>query len=183
MKLVGLDRDGTIIKDQYYLGSTEDYMNKIELYPVSEGIKLLNKSGAKVVVISNQSGIAREYFDCNLVEEIDGEIFNQLKQEGAIIDGWYSCPHVDFKYAKKAKIELPGEWVVENPKCRKPNIGMLEEACDDLGLKLDDIEAYVIGDKQIDVQTAKNAGGKGYLVDMENHPEEFLKICKEIIKK
>ncbi len=59
---------------------------------------------------------------------------------------------------------------------------MLENACADFGFKLEETQIYVAGDKQTDVQTAENANGKGYLVNMEKSPEEFLRICKQIAR-
>jgi len=156
-------------------------MNHIKLYPVAEGIKLLNKGGIKVVVISNQSGVARKYFNCEILKEIDLEIDNRLNQKGAIIDAWYFCP-VGFDYAQEKNIVLPNKWVVENPKCRKPNIGMLEQTCKDLEWKINGTQIYLIGNKESDVKTAQNARGKGYLIDMEKHPEEFFRICEDIVK-
>jgi len=182
--LVLLDKDGTIIKDKHYLGRYEGYMDEIELYPfVVEGIKLLNTTESKVAVGSNQAGVAREYFDCGRVKKIDREIDRRLGQQGAIIDSWHFCPYVDFDYAKRKNIILPNRWVAKNPGCRKPNNGMLKEACGRYGWNLKEVEMFVIGNAQSDVQTAENVGGIGYLVDMERHPKEFLEICKEITQK
>lgn len=180
-KLVLLDKDGTIIRDKHYLGRFDDWKKNIEIYPpASRGIRLIKENDFRVAVISNQAGVARGYLNCERVKEIDREIDRRLKKEGARIDSWYFCPYVDFEYAKRKGIELPNRYVVENPRCRKPNIGMAEDACNDVGWRLNETNIYVIGDKQSDVETAINVGGKGYLVDMEKHPERFLGICREI---
>jgi len=179
--LVGLDRDGTINKDSGHFGKSDLWYKELEIYPgVAEGIKLLNEKNIYVVVITNQAGVARGYFDCERVKEINKEIDKRFRKNGAKIDEWYFCPYVNKEYFLKRDLPVNDSWILPNNEGRKPKIGMLKEACRDLGLKLEETNIFVIGDKQSDVQTGVNAGGRGYLVDMKNHPEEFLNICKEI---
>jgi len=82
-KVVFLDRDGTIIKDVGYL----DGPNKIELLPrVSEAVKLLNENGFKVIITTNQSGVARGYFSKERIKEINEQLQELLAEQGAHID-------------------------------------------------------------------------------------------------
>jgi len=159
--LVGIDRDGTIIKDDGYFGKKENWKEQIKIYhEFIEGLKLLKRHGLKIIVASNQAGIARGFFDCNRVEEINQEIDIRLKANGAVVDRWYFCPFVGKEYAIKKNIPLTNPWVNET-NLRKPGIGMLRQACYDLELNLDNSQIYFVGDDLTDVQTGLNANGKG----------------------
>jgi len=158
--LVGIDRDGTIIKDGGYFGIKDNWKERIEIYHgFTEGLKLLKNNGLKAIVVSNQPGIARGYFDCRRVEEINKEIDRRLKAKGAVVDGWYYCPFVGKEYAVENNISLANPWVKETG-LRKPDIGMLIQACHDLKLNLDSSPVYFIGDHLSDVQAGLNANGK-----------------------
>ncbi|MBI2047207.1 HAD-IIIA family hydrolase [Candidatus Pacearchaeota archaeon] len=162
--LVGIDRDGTIIKDDGYFGKKEDWKKQIDIYNgVVEGIKLLKGHELNVIIASNQSGVARGYFDCKRVEEINWEIDKRLKAEGAVVDGWHYCPFVGRDYAIEKCLPLTNPWVKEED-LRKPGIGMLKRACHDLRLNLDNSQIYFIGDQSSDVQAGLNANGKGILL-------------------
>ncbi|MBA7710232.1 D-glycero-beta-D-manno-heptose-1,7-bisphosphate 7-phosphatase [subsurface metagenome] len=111
-RAVFLDRDGTIIEDIGYL----DGCSKIKFLPgVSEAIKLLNENGFKVIVTTNQSGVARGYFTEETLREINRCIEESLAEQGALIDKTYYCPHhiegIIKEYKKKCY-------------CRKPSPGM-----------------------------------------------------------
>ena len=123
--LVGIDRDGTIIKDDGYFGKKDNWKEQIEIYHgFTEGLKLLKRHGLKVIVASNQAGIARRYFNCQRVEEINKEIDRRLKAGGAILDGWYYCPFVGKDYAVEKGISSTSPGVNET-NMRKPGIRML----------------------------------------------------------
>lgn len=140
---VFLDRDGTICKDVHYMRSPEQF----ELLPSAvEGIKLLNKLGMKVVIVTNQSGVARGYFTEETLKKIHERMIDELLKKGARIDAIYYCPH------------HPDD----NCSCRKPKIGMLKKAEADFGLDLS--ECFVVGDKKLDVETGKNAGCASVLI-------------------
>jgi len=162
--LVGLDRDGTINFDPGYLGRDENWRDQVRLlHGVSEGIRMLKSEGLNVVVTSNQSGVAREFFDCERVREVNDYIDSLLREEGALVDGWYSCPYVGFKYAGEKRVRKDSIWIRETD-LRKPGIGMLRVACDDLRLKLEETGIYYVGDHLSDVEYGLNAGGNGVLV-------------------
>ena len=138
-KAVFLDRDGTIARDVPYCSRPEDF----ELLPgATEGIKLLNEHGFKVVVVTNQSGIARGYFTERTLAEIHDKMITQLAEHGAHVDAIYYCPH------------HPDD----NCDCRKPKPKMVFQAARDLDIDLS--QAYVIGDSEMDVELAKRAGCK-----------------------
>ena len=136
-KAVFLDRDGTIAKDVPYCRRVEDF----EILPlVPDAIRLLNQAGYKVVVITNQSGIARGYFTQETLLSIHDKMTAELKKHGASIDAIYVCPH------------HPDEGC----QCRKPSPTLLSRAATDIGLALD--RSYMIGDDPKDVGAGKAAG-------------------------
>ena len=97
-----LDRDGVIIEDANYLSRPE----QLRLIPgAAEGIKLIREHGYKVIVVSNQSGIARGYFTFDDLAKVEKALSAMLEEKGAKVDGWYYCPHHEKgsvpEYAKK----------------------------------------------------------------------------------
>ena len=138
-KAVFLDRDGTIARDVPYCSRPEDF----ELLPgAAEGIRLLNERGFKVVVVTNQSGIARAYFTERMLARIHEKMVTELAEQGAHIDAIYYCPH------------HPDD----NCDCRKPKPKMVIHAAQDLDIDLS--QSYVIGDSEIDTELARQAGCK-----------------------
>jgi D-glycero-D-manno-heptose 1,7-bisphosphate phosphatase len=148
---VFLDRDGTLIEEVGYLKDIKD-IKLIE--GSSEGIKKLNENGILTILITNQSGVARGYFDENNIVLVNNELARILEEKEARLDGIYYCPH--------HKDGIIAEYAIEC-QCRKPKTGLLKQATEDfknINLK----KSYVIGDKTIDIELAKNAGCKGILV-------------------
>lgn len=136
-RAVFIDRDGTINRDVPYCGRPEDF----ELLPgAAEGIKLLNEHGFKVVVVTNQSGIARGYFTEEILARIHDKMKKELAKHGAHIDAIYYCPH------------HPDD----NCECRKPKPKMVFQAALDLDIDLS--QSYVIGDSEVDIELARQAG-------------------------
>ncbi|MFC2001748.1 D-glycero-alpha-D-manno-heptose-1,7-bisphosphate 7-phosphatase [Chloroflexota bacterium] len=159
VKAVFLDRDGTIIEDVGYLDSCDE----IKFLPrVNEAIKLLNENGFKVIIITNQSGVARGYFTEATVKEINSYVQKSLSKQGAYIDRSYYCPH----HIEGAIIQYKKEC-----HCRKPNPGMIEEAARELGIDLED--SFVIGDKLIDVEAGRRAGCSTILLAGERYPNKW----------
>ncbi len=162
-RAVFLDRDGTIIEDAGYLGERD----KIKFLPrVSKAIKLLNENGFKVIVITNQAGVARGYFTEETVKEINKYIQESLAKQGALIDKTYYCPH---------HIEGTVEEYMKECHCRKPNPGMIEKAvCEfDIDLK----NSFVIGDKTSDIEAGRRAGCKTILLTGEDPPNNGKEIA------
>ncbi|MDI6853306.1 MAG: D-glycero-beta-D-manno-heptose 1,7-bisphosphate 7-phosphatase [Deltaproteobacteria bacterium] len=140
---VFLDRDGTINEEMGYV----NHVDRLVLLPrTAAAIRLLNQAGVKVVVVTNQSGAARGYFEPALVDEVHRKLVQLLAAEGAHVDAIYTCLHG------------PDEGCA----CRKPKPGLIEQAARDLDL--DPARSYVVGDRYNDMETARNAGAKGVLV-------------------
>ncbi len=149
-RTVFLDRDGTIIKEVEYLRNMDD----LDLIKgAARGIRLLNQHGFRVVVVTNQSGVARGFFDENFVAEVHREITRRLDSRGAKVDRWYYCPH--------HPTEGKGRYL-RDCSCRKPATGMLEKAARDLDIDL--AFSYVVGDSERDMLLALNAGSVPVLV-------------------
>jgi|TARA_B100001964_G_scaffold220067_1_gene262753 D-glycero-D-manno-heptose 1,7-bisphosphate phosphatase len=147
---VFLDRDGTLIEEVGYL----DRIERIELYPWSvDAVRVLNRAGFKVVVVTNQAGVARAMFDEAFVGEAHAFIDARLREGGAVIDGFYYCPHHP---------DAPVEAYRKDCDCRKPRTGMVEQAQRDLDLDLG--RSFVVGDRWLDVELGMNFGGRGILV-------------------
>ncbi len=147
---VFLDRDGTIVHEANYLHRVED----MELYPsAAEAIRLLNQSGRLVVVVTNQSGVARGILSENEISVIHAALQKQLAHLGARIDRFYYCPHLPNAPVADFSCEC---------ECRKPNPGMVFAAARDLNIDLE--RSYLIGDKQTDIETAHRAGCVSVLV-------------------
>jgi len=158
-KAVFLDRDGTICEEVGYIDSIE----RLRLIPRSaEAIRLLNERGFKVVVVTNQSGVARGFFPESFLEELHAELKRRLQEEGAHLDGIYYCPH----HPDEGKAPYLG--VCD---CRKPASGLLQEAARDLALDLS--SAYVIGDHFSDVECAQGVGAQGILL-LTGHGRQTL---------
>ncbi|HUN56152.1 MAG TPA: D-glycero-beta-D-manno-heptose 1,7-bisphosphate 7-phosphatase [Smithella sp.] len=147
---VFLDRDGTINEEVGYL----DRLDKFKIIPCAyEAIKLINESGMKAVVISNQAGVAKGLFTEDLVKTINEHLQTALRQKGAYIDNFYYCPHHPTEGTE------PYRQVCD---CRKPAPGMLLQAAQDLNIDL--TKSYLVGDRFNDMEAAKSVGAKGILV-------------------
>jgi D-glycero-D-manno-heptose 1,7-bisphosphate phosphatase len=147
---VFLDRDGTLIEDVGYL----DAIARVSFYPWTiDAIRALNRAGLAVVVVTNQSGVARGYFSESFVESTHRHISARLEAGRARVDAYYYCPH------------HPGGTVAPHARacdCRKPAPGLIEKAAADLGL--DAARSFVVGDKWIDVRLARTVGAGAILV-------------------
>jgi len=157
-KAVFLDRDGTVIEDIGYIDSCD----KVRFLPgVGEAIGLLNKNGFKVIVMTNQAGVARGYFTEETVKEINEYVKASLAEQSAIIDEIYYCPHhvegVIEEYRKECYY-------------RKPNPGMIEKAVAEYGIDLE--ESFLIGDNLSDIEAGYRAGCKTILLDSKDRPHK-----------
>ena len=147
---VFLDRDGTINEDVGYLSA----LSHLTLYPWAiDAVRLLNRAGYVVAIVTNQGGIGRKMISPEFVPVLHDEIARRLAAGGAHVDGWYSCPH--HPEALIEELRTPCE-------CRKPNPGMPRQAAREHGIDL--ARSWVVGDKWLDVQLAERIGGRGVLV-------------------
>jgi len=150
-KAVFLDRDGTIIADKDYLDSAD----KIEFIPgAASALKRLHQSGFLIVVISNQSGVARGFFSESRCREINDTLEEILSGQGVPLSGGiYYCPH------------LPGAKVPEYDKkceCRKPAPGLFLKAAGEHSI--DFKKSWAVGDSLRDLEPAANLGAATILV-------------------
>ena len=147
---VFLDRDGTLIEEVNYLSRAE----QVQLIPgAADAVRRVNEAGARVVVVTNQAGVARGYFPEGRVAEVHAHLSAMLSEHGAKVDAFYHCPH--------HATEGVGEFRVDCD-CRKPKPGMLLAAARDLGLDLS--RSWMIGDKVCDLRAGANAGCRTVLV-------------------
>jgi D-glycero-D-manno-heptose 1,7-bisphosphate phosphatase len=147
---VFLDRDGTLIEDVGYL----DHLNRVSVFPWTvDAVRALNRAGFPLVVVTNQSGVARGFFPESFVAATHRYISERLRDGGARIDAYYYCPH------------HPGGSVapyVRDCDCRKPACGLVERASRALGL--DPARSFVVGDRRGDIELARAVGAKGVLL-------------------
>ena len=145
-----IDRDGTINEQMGYI----NHLSRFHIFPgVPEAIKLLNKNNYLVIVVTNQSGVARGYFPPELVEEIHTHMKASLKNKSAKIDAIFYCPHYPRSKHKEYAIECD---------CRKPQTGMIKKALDKFDIDL--TKSYMIGDHYTDLEFAHNGNIKSIMV-------------------
>ena len=145
---VFLDRDGTINEEMGYI----NHLDRFVLLPgAAAAIRRINQSGLKAVVVTNQSGVARGYFPAELIDLVHRKMRGLLKEEGAFLDGIYTCTHGPKKRGTSGSCD-----------CRKPRISLMEQAAAEL--KLDLRRSYVVGDRFKDIEMARNAEAKAILV-------------------
>ncbi len=152
---VFVDRDGTLIEEVNFLSRVEDLL----VFPFTPpSIKKLKESGFYVIVLTNQSGIARgKYTEADMHAIHDG-----IQTEvGGLIDAFYFCPH------------LP----TGDCQCRKPNLGMIEAAQNDFDIDMSG--SWMIGDKNLDVWIAANAGIKSAMVMTGYGPKHLKTLDSE----
>jgi histidinol-phosphate phosphatase family protein len=153
-RAVFLDRDGTLIVDRDCLRNAEG----LELLPgVAEAIHQLNHHGWRTVVVTNQPVIAKGWCDETELRRIHNKLETLLGQQHAFLDRIYHCPHHPDKGFPGERPELKIDCA-----CRKPNIGMIQQAAAELNIDL--TQSWLIGDTTTDLQTAKNAGLRSILV-------------------
>ena len=144
MKLVILDRDGVINQDSAnFIKNPNEW---IALPGSLEAIALLNQSGFRVAIATNQSGIARGLFDMAMLNSINDKMYRALAQIGGRIDAMFYCPHS----------------AEDNCTCRKPKTGMIEDIGRRFSVELADV--YAAGDSLRDLQAFSDAGCKPILV-------------------
>jgi D-glycero-D-manno-heptose 1,7-bisphosphate phosphatase len=149
-RAVFLDRDGTVNLEKEYLHRTEEF----EFIPgAPEAIRLLKDAGFLVIVVTNQSGIGRGYYDEADVHRLHRFMDEELKRHGAAVDAYYLCPHHPLHGIGEYRRECG---------CRKPLPGMLLEAADDFSIDL--AASFIIGDKMADIEAGRAAGCRPLLV-------------------
>lgn len=149
-----MDRDGVINKDFGYVGQIE----KFEFIDgVFEACKHFISLGYEIVVITNQSGIGRGFYSENDFENLTAHMIKEFSKNDINILKVYYCPH-------SPEIDCS---------CRKPNIGMIKNACEDFNIDLE--KSWLIGDKISDIQTAINANIKNHIL-ISTQTSESLEV-------
>jgi len=142
-RAVFLDRDGTIGEEMGYV----NHVDRLRIFPfAAAAIRRLNQARIPVIVVTNQSGVARNIFPESLVHEVHKKMISELAAGGAHVDGIYFCPH---------KTE-------DACVCRKPHPGLLDHAAREHALDL--AASWVVGDRYADLEMAHTAGSRGILV-------------------
>ncbi|HDS01877.1 MAG TPA: HAD-IIIA family hydrolase [candidate division Zixibacteria bacterium] len=148
--VVFLDRDGTLIEEVNFLLNEK----QIKVWPKAiKAMRLLRSKGFLLIVLSNQSGVARGYLTEERVEDLNRTVFNQMRMMGEVPDAFFFCP-----YHPEAKLER----YRRESELRKPDVGMARLAAQRFDIDLS--RCYSVGDKLSDVGLGQNLGGKGVLV-------------------
>jgi D-glycero-D-manno-heptose 1,7-bisphosphate phosphatase len=147
---VFLDRDGTINEQMGYI----NHLSRFHLLPgVASAIRQLNELEIPVLVVTNQSGLARGYFPPALLAKVHERLAEELAVEGARVDGIYVCPH--HPEAKREEYRV-------NCDCRKPKIGLFTTAAAEHNIDLS--ASFVVGDRWSDLKAAADCGATSVLV-------------------
>ena len=145
-----LDRDGVLIEDSHYLGD----VRRVRLVPgAAETIAALNRAGWVVVVVTNQSGVARGLFTESHVHAVHAHLAEVLRGYGATVDTFEYCPHHPEGEVAAYRVACA---------CRKPEPGMLLRAAEEIGIDL--VASWMIGDRVSDLEAGAAAGCRTALV-------------------
>jgi D-glycero-D-manno-heptose 1,7-bisphosphate phosphatase len=162
-RAVFLDRDGTLVHPYHYPSRVEH----LKLYDrIGPALRALQDLGLALVVITNQSGIARGYFTERDLEHLHNYLSDKLAASGVHLDGIYHCPHHPDGIIPELAIRC---------NCRKPQPGMLLQAASELNLDLG--SSWFVGDTLDDVEAGKRAGCHTILIDLatESWPDTFIR--------
>ena len=158
-KYIFLDRDGTIIEDKGYVHKISD----LKFMPKAiSGLKNLKKLGYKLVILSNQAGVAKNYYTMDDAHKFNKELVSRLAKKDIKIEDILICPHHP---------DITGKC-----KCRKPNTGLADIAAKKF--KIDLSRSIFIGDKNCDIELGKSCGGKTFLIDNNQYEVTVLSDYK-----
>ncbi|MGM0600844.1 MAG: D-glycero-alpha-D-manno-heptose-1,7-bisphosphate 7-phosphatase [Candidatus Rifleibacteriota bacterium] len=151
-----LDRDGTLNPDPGYISDPDDF----ELFPgAAEALKKLKDAGYLLILITNQSGIARALISREQLEAVHEKLKRKLAESGVSLDAIYYCPHHP---------DFPDKEGVSVCNCRKPAPGLIDQALRDFAI--DREKSFMIGDKASDIKLAFNADLAPLLIAQEPMP-------------
>jgi D-sedoheptulose 7-phosphate isomerase len=156
---VFVDRDDTLVKDVPYCSCPED----LHLFPgVGAAVRRLNEAGFLVIMITNQSGVGRGYFTEETLKRVHERLREEIAKEGGRLDGIYYCPHLP-----EARCG-----------CRKPEVGMVEQALDDFPIDME--RSYLIGDSENhDMELARRLGFRSFQV---SEARGFADVVDELLE-
>lgn len=162
-KAIFLDRDGTLNVDKDYLHRIEDF----EWLPGAlQALRKLEKLGFLLVVLTNQSGIARGYYSERDFLELNRWMIGDLERQGIHVAKVYYCPHHPRAALAEYRVECD---------CRKPKLGMFERAIREMHIDVD--RSYAIGDKLRDCAICQKTGCHGFLIG-EKEPRDVIEKVK-----
>ena len=160
MTVIVLDRDGVINEDSdQYIKSPEEW---VPIAGSLEAIARLNQAGFVVIIATNQSGIARGYYDALTLQRIHDKMYRLLAVMGAKVDAVFYCPHGP----------------KDNCECRKPRSGLFKKIQRSLSCNLD--QSFAIGDSYRDIQAAQQGGAKAILVKTGKGAQTLSKQAHEL---
>jgi len=150
VKAVFLDRDGTIIEDKMYLADPR----AVRILPgAAQGMRILREHGYLLIVVTNQSGVARGYFTTEDLDRVHQRISELLRKEGVGYDGLYYCPHFKDGVVEPYNVDC---------ECRKPKPGLILTAAKDFGIDLE--KSFLVGDSERDIEAGRRAGVRTILL-------------------
>lgn len=162
-KAIFLDRDGTINRDLHYLCHKEDF---IFLPGVIKAMRSMQQAGYLLIVISNQSGIARGYYTEQDYTMLTNWMNYQLLLQQVVVDRQYYCPHHPQAIIEQYRL---------NCDCRKPGLGLFRKAISDFDIDLS--QSYAIGDRLRDCQICEETSCKGFLIG-NSESDEIVNAVK-----
>jgi D-glycero-D-manno-heptose 1,7-bisphosphate phosphatase len=149
-RAVFIDRDGTISEEVGYV----NHVSRYRVFPfAAEAVRALNEAGWLAVLVTNQAGVARGYFEEEMIGHVHGVLTAELERGGARLDAVYYCPH------HPSVGELPYRLDCD---CRKPRPGLILRAAVELGIDLQ--RSWMVGDRYSDTELARNAGVRAAFV-------------------
>jgi D-glycero-D-manno-heptose 1,7-bisphosphate phosphatase len=150
VKAVFLDRDGTVNEEMGYI----NHPSRLKIFDFAiTAVKQLKDAGFKIIILTNQSGVARGYFDENVLLDIHAILLKHFSESNASIDKIYYCPHHKEGIIPKYKKDCD---------CRKPKPGMLIKAKEDFNISLEN--SYLVGDRYKDIEFAQQNRIKSIMV-------------------
>lgn len=168
-KAAFIDRDGVINEERNYVHRIEDF---VLLPGVAKALTLLRDAGYRLIVVTNQAGIARGYYDIHAMNRLHEHLRSRLAAEGVDLDAIYFCPHHPEGNVEGLNIEC---------ECRKPSPGMLLQAAQEFNLDL--AVSVIIGDKTSDIAAGKRAGvGFSILVESGHKIDPKARFEADLVK-
>lgn len=164
-KAVFLDKDGTLVEDVPY-NIDPDLIRLAD--GAFESLRLLQEAGYKLIVVTNQSGIARGFFEEYDLHSVRGRLRELFTSAGVNLTGFYYCPHHPEGSVEKYSVECY---------CRKPNPGMFFRAA--LEHDIDLSESWMVGDILHDIEAGNRAGCRTVLVNNHNETEWDLRPIRQ----
>ena len=149
-RAVFIDRDGTISEEVGYVNHPARF--RVFSY-ATEAIRALNDAGWLAVLVTNQAGVARGYFNEDMIKSVHELLRQELARGGAQLDAIYYCPHHPSVGAPPYRLDCD---------CRKPRPGLIQRAARDFEIDL--AESWMVGDRYGDVELAHNAGVRAAFV-------------------